>query len=276
DQYGDLVLYCYDGNLTAKYAGVNYTDVADLTCGNDCVFDTNTDTNPPTELASICPTTGKWCVLSEGSSISFDPAAACGNSPNIVFGSTSRLDSGGTVTMTCTDGVLLAMYNGEPYSFNFIGCSSDCVFTADGVRDWDTTRGVAPCLGGETPHFGAAETCVLKEGQTAYLDAGGSIVVPPAPGAPGFCDNGLAGNLIPALPNDPFNQIVFNPGNIAVDDNLGDLELTCADGSMTVTYGGVVYTGVTDLTCACNCVPPIPGPPLLGCPGTCCSCAMTD
>ncbi len=107
-----VVLYYYDGNLAVKYAGVNYTDVADLTCGNDFVFDKYTDTNPPIQIqfASICPTTGKWCVLYDGDSqfsISFDAATACGDSLNIVFGSTSRPDTAGTVDLTCIDGVLL-------------------------------------------------------------------------------------------------------------------------------------------------------------------------
>ncbi|MCP3663086.1 MAG: hypothetical protein GY696_11415, partial [Gammaproteobacteria bacterium] len=269
DQYGDLVLYCYDGNLTAKYAGVNYTDVADLTCGNDCVFDTYTDTNPPTELASICPTTGKWCVLPEGDSISFDAAAACGDRANIVFGSTSRPDTAGTVDLTCTDGVLLGKYDGLPYSFNFIGCSDACIFTAGGNRNWDLDLGVAPsgCAGLDDIATGPP-LCVLKEGQTAVLDAGGATFDPPNLGDPGFCDNGSTGAYLgTATLTDPFDTVVINGQPVA--DNLGVMTFTCSGGVLNVNYGGVDYAGVTSLSCSCTgCLPgsdPLPGCPAAGC-----------
>ena len=87
---GKLVLFCQDGSLSGKYAGINYTDIVSLSCSQNCVFTTFTDTNPPTELASICPASGKGCVLPLDQTLTFDAAAACNQSPNIVIQQTSR------------------------------------------------------------------------------------------------------------------------------------------------------------------------------------------
>ncbi|MCP3663205.1 MAG: hypothetical protein GY696_12040, partial [Gammaproteobacteria bacterium] len=129
------------------------------------------------------------------------------------------------------------MYDGQPYSFNFIGCSDACTFIADGNRNWDLSLGVAPsgCSGPDDIDDGPP-LCVLKEGQTAILDSGGATfdLLGGVPGAPGFCDNGPAGAFLnfPTPPplffpyTDPYNTLVIN-GQQVDADNLGVMTFTC-------------------------------------------------